>query len=223
MLVLKGKKKLFFFFILFLFFTTFQINENNIFPFFKIKKVTFLDASHFEENIKNNITENLLGKNLFNINQEKITLLFSNSQWVKNYLIKKKYPDEIFFKLIEYKPLLIQQKKDQFYLINNNFLITDKILNKNHNLNLITVIGKYETESLKKLYTQVFRFDFFKDLISIKFLNLDRVELLLRDNIHIKLGKYSYENQLNIIGKIIKTKNNYTLIDLRNEGVVIIK
>jgi len=223
MLVLKGKKKLFFFFILFLFFTTFHINRNNIFPFFQIKKVTFLDASHLEESIKNNITENLLGKNLFNINHEKITLLFSNSQWVKNYLIKKKYPDEIFFKLIEYKPLLIQQKKDKFYLINNNFLITDKILNKNHNLNLITIIGKYETESLKKLYTQVFGFDFFEDLISIKFLNLDRVELLLRDNIHIKLGKYSYENQLNIIGKIIKTKNNYTLIDLRNEGVVIIK
>jgi len=223
MLVLKGKKKLFFFFIFFLFFTTFHINKNNIFPFFQIKKVTFLDASHLEESIKNNITENLLGKNLFNINHEKITLLFSNSQWVKNYLIKKKYPDEIFFKLIEYKPLLIQQKKDKFYLINNNFLITDKILNKNHNLNLITIIGKYETESLKKLYTQVFGFDFFEDLISIKFLNLDRVELLLRDNIHIKLGKYSYENQLNIIGKIIKTKNNYTLIDLRNEGVVIIK
>jgi len=223
MLVLKGKKKLFFFFILFFFFTTFHINKNNIFPFFQIKKVTFLDASHLEESIKNNITENLLGKNLFNINHEKITLLFSNSQWVKNYLIKKKYPDEIFFKLIEYKPLLIQQKKDKFYLINNNFLITDKILNKNHNLNLITIIGKYETESLKKLYTQVFGFDFFEDLISIKFLNLDRVELLLRDNIHIKLGKYSYENQLNIIGKIIKTKNNYTLIDLRNEGVVIIK
>ena len=223
MLVLKGKKKLFFFFILFLFFTTFHINEYNIFPFFKIKKVTFLEASNFEENIKNNITENLLGKNLFNIKQQKIDLLFNDSQWVKGYLIKKKYPAEILFKIFEYKPLAIQQKKDNMYLINDNFLITDKILKKNHNLNLITIIGKYETENLKKLYMKVFEFDFFKEIISIKFLNLDRVELFLKDNVHVKLGEYSYESQSNIISKVIKNKNNYKLIDLRNEGVVIVR
>ena len=223
MLVLKGKKKLFFFFILFIFFTTFQINEDNIFPFFKIKKVTFLEASNFEENIKNNITENLLGKNLFNIKQQKIALLFNDSQWVKSYLIKKKYPEEILFKIFEYKPLAIQKKKDNLYLINDNFSITDKILNKNHNLGLINIMGEYEKENLKELYMKVFKFDFFKELISIKFLNLDRVELFFNNNVHVKLGKYSYERQLDIISKVIKNKNNYKLIDLRNEGVVVVR
>lgn len=223
MLVLKGNKKLLFFLILFLFFTTFQINENNIFPFFKIKKVTFLETGNFEENIKNNITENLLGKNLFNIKQQKIALLFNDSQWVKSYLIKKKYPEEILFKIFEYKPLAIQQKKDNLYLINDNFSITDKILKKNHNLALVNIIGEYERENLKELYMKVFEFDFFKELISIKFLNLDRVEIFFKDNVHVKLGKYNYESQLNIIGKIIKNKKNYKLIDLRNEGVVVVR
>ncbi|MCI5053725.1 MAG: hypothetical protein MRY23_02765 [Pelagibacteraceae bacterium] len=223
MLASKGKKNFFFYLILFLLFTTFQINQNNTFPFFLIKKVTFLDAGNFEENIKNNITESLIGRNLFNIKKQKIDLLFTDSRWVKSYLIKKKYPEEIFFQISEYKPLAIHQKKDNLYLINDNFLITDKILNKNHNLDLIIIIGEYSKKNFKKLYKEALQHDFLKDLISIKFLNLDRVELFFKDNIHIKLGKYSYASQFNIISKIIKNNNYYKLIDLRNEGTVIVK
>lgn len=223
MLALKGKNNFFFYLILFLFFTTFQINQNNIFPFFKIKKVIFLDSGHFEENIKNNITENLIGRNLFNIKKQKIDLLFTESQWVKSYLVKKKYPEEIFFQISEYKPLAIYQKKDKLHLINDNFLITDKILKKNHNLDLVIIIGEYNKKNFKKLYMEVLQHDFVKELISIKFLNLDRVELFFKDNVHVKLGKYSYVSQFNIISKIIKNENYYKLIDLRNEGTVIVK
>ena len=223
MLVLKGKKKLFFYFILFLFFTTYQINQNNIFPLFKIKKVIFLGSKNFEQNIKNNITESLLGQDLFNIQQQKIALLIADSQWVKSYIIKKKYPDEISFNLIEYKPLAIQQKKNKLYLINDNFLITDEILDKSQNLNLINIKGEYEIKNFKNLYTQLSKFNFFKDLVSIIFLELDRVELIFKGDISMKLGKYSYEDQLNIINKIIETKSNFSSIDLRNEGIVIFK
>ena len=223
MLVLKGKKKLFFFFILFLFFTTYQIRQNNIFPLFKIKKVIFLGSKNFEQNIKNNITESLLRQNLFNIQRQKIDLLIADSQWVKSYIIKKKYPDEISFNLIEYKPLAIQQKKNKLYLINDNFLITDEILDKSQNLNLINIKGEYEIKNFKNLYTQLSKFNFFKDLVSIIFLELDRVELIFKGDISMKLGKYSYEDQLNIINKIIETKSNFSSIDLRNEGIVIFK
>ena len=223
MLVLKGKKKLFFYFILFLFFTTYQISQNNIFPLFKIKKVIFLGSKNFEQNIKNNITESLLRQNLFNIQRQKIDLLIADSQWVKSYIIKKKYPDEISFNLIEYKPLAIQQKKNKLYLINDNFLITDEILDKSQNLNLINIKGEYEIKNFKNLYTQLSKFNFFKDLVSIIFLELDRVELIFKGDISMKLGKYSYEDQLNIINKIIETKSNFSSIDLRNEGIVIFK
>ena len=223
MLVLKGKKKLFFFFILFLFFTTYQIRQNNIFPLFKIKKVIFLGSKNFEQNIKNNITESLLRQNLFNIQRQKIDLLIADSQWVKSYIIKKKYPDEISFNLIEYKPLATQQKKNKLYLINDNFLITDEILDKSQNLNLINIKGEYEIKNFKNLYTQLSKFNFFKDLVSIIFLELDRVELIFKGDISMKLGKYSYEDQLNIINKIIETKSNFSSIDLRNEGIVIFK
>ena len=223
MLVLKGKKKLFFYFILFLFFTTYQISQNNIFPLFKIKKVIFLGSKNFEQNIKNNITESLLGQDLFNIQQQKIALLIADSQWVKSYIIKKKYPNEISFNLIEYKPLAIQQKKNKLYLINDNFLITDEILDKSQNLNLINIKGEYEIKNFKNLYTQLSKFNFFKDLVSIIFLELDRVELIFKGDISMKLGKYSYEDQLNIINKIIETKSNFSSIDLRNEGIVIFK
>jgi len=47
--------------------------------------------------------------------------------------------------------------------------------------------------------------------------------LFFKDDVHVKLGKYSYESQLNIISKVIKNKNNYKLIDLRNEGVVVVR
>ena len=52
MLVLKGKKKFIFFLIFFLFLTTYELNTNNNFPLFKIKKIEFKNNINLKENIK---------------------------------------------------------------------------------------------------------------------------------------------------------------------------
>lgn len=223
MQVLRGKTKFLLFFVILFFFTTFQTKKNTILPIFKIKNIVFLNPVNFEQNIQNNLIDNLINKNLFNIDYKKIDFILNKSNWIKSYKIKKKYPHEIYFELNEFKPIAIKKQDDGFFLINGNFITTNKNIKNKENLNLIQVIGEYETQNLKNIFTKIANFEFFKELNTIKFLKMNRIELILNNNTYIKLGNYNMRMQFKFIDKIIKTKKFSEYIDLRNEGSIIIK
>ena len=222
MLVLEGKKKYFFYLIFFVFLTTYQFHQDYIFPIFKIKKVIFLNSKNLEESIKNNLSNYLLSKNMFNIDNEKVMFFFKKSKWTSSYKIKKKYPNEILIHVEEYKPIAIYKKKGKFFIINNSFLVTNKDLGKDHSLNFIYIEGEYAHQNLKKIYKEIIKYNFFNIIESIRFLKLDRLEIYLKNNIIVKLGNYNLTKQLNTLEKIINTKDKLKIIDLRNEGIVFI-
>ena len=63
---LKGKKKrIVTFILLFFFLTTYNYNDNIIFPFFKIEQIEFRGDNLIEENIKSQIIKELQYKSLF--------------------------------------------------------------------------------------------------------------------------------------------------------------
>ena len=121
-----AKIKLFFLFI-FLSLTTYNFSLEKSFPLFKIKHVQFINNNNLEENIKYKIISYLKNESLIKVNDKKISSFLIESQWVENFKISKNYPNKIILQINEFKPIAVF-KKENLYLINSNFEITNKIL-----------------------------------------------------------------------------------------------
>lgn len=223
MQVLIGKKKFLFLIFLFFFFTTYQNNKKNDLYIFKIEKVNFIGDINFEENIKDDIIRFLIQKNLYNISINELSKFFDKSRWLKNFSVKRKYPNQIDLFIIEYKPIAVLKKKDRFFLVNEYFKLSDKNIKTNNTLDLIIVTGKYENKYFKNIYKKIVDNKIFSRIKELHLLNLGRLDLYLKNNIHIKMGYYDIEKQIKILEIMLSQNQNLTYIDLRNENTVIVK
>ena len=223
MQVLKGKNKIIFFLFIFLFLTTYEFNQEKSFSLFKIKYVQFTNNHNLEENIKYKIINYLENKSLLSVNDKKISSFLIESQWVENFKISKNYPNKIILQIYEFKPIAVFKKKENLYLINSNFEITNKILEKPNNLIIIQISGLYEKEIFKKKFSEIMNFKIYNEIKSINILNLNRLDIYLKNNTNIKLGDYDTNLQMITITNVMKKFKNLSSIDLRNKGRVIIK
>ena len=223
MQVLKGKKKIIFFLFVFLSLTTYEINQDKSFPLFKIKHVQFINNDHLEENIKYKIINYLENKSLLYVNNNKISSFLINSQWVENFKINKNYPNKIILQINEFKPIAIIKKNENLYFINSNFEITNKIVEEPNDLIIIQISGLYEKEVFKKKFSKIMKFKIYNKIKSINILNLNRLDIYLKNDTNIKLGDYDINLQMTTLTKVIKKYKNLSFIDLRNKGRVIIK
>ena len=223
MQVLKGKNKIIFFLFIFLSLTTYEFNSEKSFPLFKIKHVQFINNDHLEENIKYKIINYLEDKSLINVNNKKISSLLNESQWVENFKINKNYPNKIILQINEFKPIAIFKKKKKLYFINSNFEITDKIVEKPYNTANIQISGLYEKEIFKKNFSDIMKHKIYNNIKSINILNLNRLDIYLKNNTNIKLGDYDINLQMMTLTKVMKKYKNLSTIDLRNKGRVVIK
>ena len=223
MQVLKGKNKIIFFLFIFLFLTTYEFNQEKSFSLFKIKYVQFTNNHNLEENIKYKIINYLENKSLLSVNDKKISSFLIESQWVVNFKISKNYPNKIILQIYEFKPIAVFKKKENLYLINSNFEITNKILEKPNDLIIIQISGLYEKEIFKKKFSEIMNFKIYNDIKSINILNLNRLDIYLKNNTNIKLGDYDTNLQMITITNVMKKFKNLSSIDLRNKGRVIIK
>ena len=223
MQVLKGKNKIIFFLFIFLFLTTYEFNQEKSFSLFKIKYVQFTNNHNLEENIKYKIINYLENKSLLSVNDKKISSFLIESQWVENFKINKNYPNKIILQIYEFKPIAVFKKEENLYLINSNFEITNKILEKPNDLIIIQISGLYEKEIFKKKFSEIMNFKIYNDIKSINILNLNRLDIYLKNNTNIKLGDYDTNLQMITITNVMKKFKNLSSIDLRNKGRVIIK
>jgi len=217
--VLRGKKKFLLIIFIFFFLTTYKFKINYSIPILKVKTVNFIGSDNFEENIKDEIINFLLKKNIFNLDDKKLLKLFYQSKWLKGYKIKKKYPDHIDIIIKEHKPVAILH--NSFFLINDDYIITNKIYNKNHS-NLIYIKGIFDRDKFKKVFNSLKNSQIFSEIIELHFLKLGRWDIYLKNKIHVKMGNYNIAKQINILVEALNKKKNLTNIDLRIEGVIII-
>ncbi len=64
---------------------------------------------------------------------------------------------------------------------------------------------------------------FYSNIKSINILNLNRLDIYLKNNTNIKLGDYDINFQLMALTKVMKKYKNLSTIDLRNKGRIVIK
>lgn len=223
MQVLIGKRKFLFLFFIFFFFTTYQNNKKNNLYIFKIEKINFIGDINFEENIKDDIVRFLIQKNLYNISINELSKFFDKSQWLKKFSIKRKYPNQIDLFIIEYKPIAVLKQKDRFFLINEDFKLSKKVIKTNNKLDLIVITGKYENKYFKNIYNKIVDNKIFSLIKELHLLNLGRLDIYLKNNIHVKMGYYDIEKQIKILEIMLSQNQNLTYIDLRNENAVIVK
>lgn len=222
MLALIGKKRIIFLLVILLLLTSYQFSKNINFFYFKINKIEFVNTYNLEENIKNRIIEYYLNKSLININIKKLKNILSDSNWVKNYSLKKKYPDTIIIQFQELKPIALFLKQNQYFFINENFYLTKKKFDyqKTHNYPVYT--GQFDKNSFSLFYNFLIKSNFLQNIKEVKYNSYSYWELYTKKNIKILFGDYSYDKQFKILNLILKKNKSINLIDLRVENRAVV-
>jgi cell division septal protein FtsQ len=221
--VSKGKAKICLLILIFLLFTTYNLNIKINLPFFKIKNIDFRNQLYLEENIKSDIIDNFTNKSLINLSKKNLNKYFEKSKWVDSYKLKKKYPNTILIILNEHKPIAIYSKDNLSYLVNNNYILTKNIINIQTDIDLINLKGEFDANQFKDIYSNLITSNFLKQVKEIKIKSLNRMDLLLLNNIKVSFGEYSSKKQIEVLKQILKKYPNIERVDLRNEGRVVIK
>jgi cell division septal protein FtsQ len=221
--VSKGKAKICLLLLIFLLFTTYNLNIKINLPFFKIKNIDFRNQLYLEENIKSDIIDNFANKSLINLSKKNLNKYFEKSKWVDSYKLKKKYPNTILIILNEHKPIAIYSKDNLSYLVNNNYILTKNTINIQTDIDLINLKGEFDAKQFKDIYSNLITSNFLKQVKEIKIKSLNRMDLLLFNNIKVSFGEYSSKKQIEVLKQILKKYPNIERVDLRNEGRVVIK
>ena len=221
--VSKGKAKIFLLLLIFLLFTTYNLNIKINLPFFKIKNIDFRNQLYLEENIKSDIIDNFTNKSLINLSKKNLNKYFEKSKWVDSYKLKKKYPSTILIILNEYKPIAIYSKDNLNYLVNNNYTLAKKIINIQTHIDLVNLKGEFDAKHFKDIYSNLITSNFLKQVKEIKIKSLNRMDLLLFNDVKVSFGEYSSKTQIEVLKQILKKYPNIESVDLRNEGRVVIK
>jgi len=221
--VSKGKAKICLLLLIFLLFTTYNLNIKINLPFFKIKNIDFRNQLYLEENIKSDIFDNFTNKSLINLSKKNLNKYFEKSKWVDSYKLKKKYPNTILIILNEHKPIAIYSKDNLSYLVNNNYILTKNTINIQADIDLISLKGEFDAKQFKDIYSNLIITNFLKKVKEIKIKSLNRMDLLLFNNIKVSFGEYSSKKQIEALKQILKKYPNIERVDLRNEGRAVIK
>jgi len=213
---------LLFIFLIFSTYTPNYTNQNNSF-FFPIKEIQI--EGHLVIKKKNLISEldYLIGRSIFYIDENKINLSIKKFDFIKNFKIKKIYPNILKFMINEIDPVAIYfDKKKLFFLTEDGQSI--KYLNLEKFSKLPTVIGK--KDNFKIFYQNLKKTNFkMSQIISYQHFEIGRWDIVLEDKRVIKLPTNNYLQSINNF-LLIKNKNNfekYKIFDYRIKDQLILK
>lgn len=213
---------LLFIFLIFSTYTPNYTNQNNSF-FFPIKEIQV--EGHLVIKKKNLIGEldYLIGRSIFYIDENKINLSIKKFDFIKNFKIKKIYPNTLKFMINEIDPVALYfDKKKLFFLTEDGQSI--KYLNLEKFSKLPTVIGK--KDNFKIFYQNLKKTNFkMSQIISYQHFEIGRWDIVLEDKRVIKLPTNNYLQSINNF-LLIKNKNNfekYKIFDYRIKDQLILK
>jgi len=213
---------LLFIFLIFSTYTPNYTNQNNSF-FFPIKEIQI--EGHLVIKKKNLINEldYLIGRSIFYIDENKINLSIKKFDFIKNFKIKKIYPNTLKFMINEIDPVALYfDKKKLFFLTEDGQSI--KYLNLEKFSKLPTVIGK--KDNFKIFYQNLKKTNFkMSQIISYRHFEIGRWDIVLEDKRVIKLPANNYLQSINNF-LLIKNKNNfekYKIFDYRIKDQLILK
>ena len=224
---MKKENSFFLWLFLFVFLTTFSFNSS------QKKTSSFLPIKLIEvEGVNNSDKEEILkrlnkfyGKSIIFISRDQLKESVYKLQFVKEIRAKKIYPDKIRLIIIEYKPIGIFINKNKKIIITNGGELIENYQN-NKFKNLPLVFGNDAEKNFSTFYRSLERLDFQIELIKqFNYFNINRCDVVLKDDKVVKLPTKNYENSLAKFLSIYKKNNfsNFKVFDFRIKGQLILK
>lgn len=215
-----GNKKLITFYIFLIFLLSSINNYNlNISNFFKIKNIVVNGMSN-DKNLKVESNLNfLLGENIFFLN-DNIYNYFDRNNDVKNFNVKKLYPNSLEITITESKPICIILDNGKEIFLGDN----GKILKSRQDYgNLLKVYGSSNIDQIFRLLKTLKKSSLnSKNIKSITFFKSNRFDLDLNDKV-IKFPINYNDSILEYAYKILQDNNfvDAKIIDLRIDNKII--
>ncbi len=215
-----GNKKLITFYI-FLIFLLSSVNNYNlsISNFFKIKNIVVNGMSN-DKNLKVESNLNfLLGENIFFL-KDNIYNYFDKNNDVKNFNVKKLYPNSLEITITESKPIcIILDSGKEIFLGDNGKILKSKQVYGN----LLKVYGSSNIDQIFRLLKTLKKSSLnSKNIKSITFFKSNRFDLNLNDKV-IKFPINYNDSILEYAYKILQDNNfvDAKIIDLRIDNKII--
>lgn len=215
-----GNKKLITFYIFLIFLLSSINNYNlNISNFFKIKNIVVNGMSN-DKNLKVESNLNfLLGENIFFL-KDNIYNYFDRNNDIKNFNVKKLYPNSLEITITESKPICIILDNGKEIFLGDN----GKILKSRQDYgNLLKVYGSSNIDQIFRLLKTLKKSSLnSKNIKSITFFKSNRFDLDLNDKV-IKFPINYNDSILEYAYKILQDNNfvDAKIIDLRIDNKII--
>ena len=219
---------LFYFFFIFFLSTInfFKIETNKTQSIFLVNNIEILGTKKIN---KNELLQNLklfYDQNILLIRKNDIQKIIEKYELIKEFNIKKVYPDKLKIEIYESEIVgfVIKNKKKYFLTDHKKLLLTD-------DFNLITgtlpfIYGQNTEKYFSTFYNMLNKKNFNLKLIkNYYFFESQRWDIELKNGLIIKFPIHELEKAIEISQELIKNKNFNTLsvIDLRIKGKVITK
>ncbi len=220
----KGKIYLYFI-LLFILLSVHNVNStNSISNYFKIKKIEI--TSNTNENLNNKILLSLnsfYNSNIFALKSNDIKVFLDKFNIISEYKVKKIYPSIIKIELKETNILAYFFDNNEKIFIGENGKKIKEIKFSKDNLPLI--VGKVKIENFLTLRKYIIDNGFnFNDFNTFYFYKSYRWDLVYKNKLTIKLPTDNPGYSINLLKKIIDTKNikDLKIIDLRIKNRIIL-
>lgn len=209
--------------------------------YFKIKSIDIQNNTHYEDEEIGTFIQDLMGSNIFEVNKKKIEdTITGELNWVKETELSKIFPDKVIIELIERKPYLKILYKGEYFLVDDEGVVLDKINEENsgnyedlilvrnavnYNITIGEKIAKKNVLSCVEIYKffdselkSMIKEAKLEDNISgdIVFCTNDKKEIIFGDSSDIA-------KKVEILKELLKEQPNYTIMDLRSPESPVVK
>ena len=217
----KGKKIFIYFFLLIILasINNFNLRELNIFKIVNIK-ISGLNNQENTNLIKK--LQKLDLRNILFLNQKKIETIIDKNTFIENYNIRKKYPSTLYVEIQKTKFLAKLNYNGKIHLIGTNGRLTGSTYS---NEDLPFIFGKPNINDFLKFKEIIDLSKFSYDqVVNIYFFPSERWDLLLQNDILIKLPKYQVKNALDDVFEMLNDQNfkDIKIFDVRVKNQIIL-
>ena len=219
------KNKFFLLIILFFILTTYNSKDErkNLSIIFPIKEITIENAFIFDLTKLKSELEFLRNTSLFFLNEKKIIKVIDKFDFISTIHLKKKYPNTLKILISEHIPVATESsRKGRQYITKDGIKIN--YIELDIFKNLPTIFGHHKNFSsfLSELEKNNFNISNIK---SFYYFDVDRWDIVLKNDKTIKLPQTNYENILKEIDSILTDSSfsKYKIFDYRIKDQLILQ
>ena len=193
---------------------------------FTIKNIDIDGIKNLSHTEVLNIFADYKGKNIFNVDLNKIHTEISKNNWVKNVYVKRVMPNKIKVSIIENKPIGIWQNT-----LGNNILTREGVLISNYKTDILKMgLPIIKSEKIDQNIFKIIKIlktnkQMADDIWSLSYINMRRLDLHFKQGLTVRMPSENFTKAWHLVTKLNQKYNilnlGLTEIDLRNSKQIL--